>query len=342
MAPPQCFYGRTADFEVFGVHRMPSRILVLDGQERTGTHMKRYLLEAEAARLHPLDQFGREMQSCRGCGYGTFEFRIDRLIARVVDLLALAVEIGRNRNTPEVFEQLAEGPVDGPFEADDLLASVPARAPRTQMLRAPFPFETDLDVSLLPFLEVPHDAAPLATAFHGEGTLVVGRRVRFETEDLDTGSRGFVHDDSCADHLRVVEHEKLPCWQHVADVAEMPFGDLSAAPHEQLRGAPLAERELGDPSFGQIVVVVVYVDMSLHCAPKVRISRVQKQIYLHFAEREYPKTKAKVRIPPETNANLFAVAGRGYLRRSPSCKLFGLRIAVCGLFRTFVVAKRSS
>src|SRR5699024_1721968 len=148
--------------------------------------------------------------------------------------------------------------------------------------------------------------------------------VRFETEDLDTGSRGFVHDDSCADHLRVVEHEKLPRWQHVADVAEMPFGDLSAAPHEQLRGAPLAERELGDPSFGQIVVVVVYVDMSLHCAPKVRISRVQKQIYLHFAEREYPKTKANVRITAETKEKLCAVHVPVNLAQSPNWKLCGL------------------
>ena len=225
--------------------------------------MQRHLLEAEAALAHRPDQRRREVQPRRRRRHRPLEPRIDRLIARIVDLLAFAVQIGRNGDPAQVLQQLPERQVGRPFEPHLLLPAALAQPPGPQMPRASGMFERDLHGAFLPFLEVAHDARPHRGALHGEGPLVVGRIARLEAEDLDARTRRFVHDDPRPDHLRVVEHQQLPRRQHVAQVGEAPFGDRASAVDQQLRCAPLRERELRDPPVGQVVVVVVYVDMSL-------------------------------------------------------------------------------
>ena len=265
----QADHRRTAHLEMLGVHRMPRGVLVLDGQERARPDMERHLLEGESARLHLPDQLGREMQPGGRCGHRTFELRIDCLVARVVDLLALAVQVGRNRNPPEVFEQLPEGHRGRPLETHDALAAVVLDDPCTKVLGAAPAFEIDLHVPLFPLLAVAHDARPCAAARDGERPLVVGRVVRLETEDLDARPGGLVHDDPRPDHLRVVENQQLPGRQHVADVGETLFRDFSAAPDKQLRGAALGEREFGDPLVRKVVIEAADVDMSFHILPEI-------------------------------------------------------------------------
>ena len=267
--------------EVLGVHGMACGVALLDGQEGAGAHVERDLLEPEAPGAHRLDQLGREVQPRGRCRDRAFVARVDGLVARVVDLLALAVEVGRNGNAAQQFEQLAEREVGRPLETHGLLAPGVRRAPRPQALLASGVRKADFDAALLPFPEVAHDAAPLARAPHGEGTLVVGRGVRFEAEDLDAGARGLVHDDAGADYLRVVEHQQLAGGQHVAQVAEAALRDAAVAPHQQLRIAALRQGEFRDPLRGKRVVVVFDVDVSFHkfaCsqppfAPQRRVGR---------------------------------------------------------------------
>ena len=142
-----------------------------------------------------------------------------------------------------------------------MLAAAVLDEPRPQMLRAAFVLEVDLHIPLFPFLEVAHDARPFTPPDDGERPFVIGRIVRFETEHLDAGARRLVHDDPCANHLRIVEHQQLAFGQHVADVGEMRFADLPAAVNQQFRGAALGQRELGDPPVGQVVIEFVYVYM---------------------------------------------------------------------------------
>ena len=226
--------------------------------------MQRHLLEPEAARLHPLDQLRGKVQPRRRRRHRPFEFRIDGLVARIVDQLALAVQVGRDRDPAEVLEQLSEGHRRRPFETHGVFAAAVLCNPCPQVLRTAFMLEIDLHIALLPFLEVAHDARPLAGSRDGERPLVVGRVVGLEAENLDPRPRRLVHDDPRPDHLRVVEYQQLAGGQHVAHVGEMRLRDLPATVHEQLRRAPLRKREFGDPPVGQVVVESVYVDMSFN------------------------------------------------------------------------------
>ena len=250
---------------MLGVHRMLRGIVVLHGQEGPRPDVERHLLEPEPAGFHGVDQLGREMQAGGRRRHRPLEFRIDRLVARVVDLLALAVQVGRNRNPPEVLQQLPEAHRGAPLEAYDAFAAVVLDDPRPEM----FAVEINFHIPLLPLLAVAHDARPRAAARDGERPFVVGRVVRLEAEDLDTRSRRLVHDDPRPDDLRVVEDQQFARGQHVADVGEMPFGNPAAAPDEQFRGAALGEGEFGDPLLRKVVVVAVYVDMSFHILPEI-------------------------------------------------------------------------
>ena len=226
--------------------------------------MERHLLELEAPGLHPPDELLRKVQPGGGGGHRPLELRVDGLVARVVNLLALAVQVGRYGDAAQRLEQLSEGHVGRPLEAHPLLAAPLSHAPGAQVLGAALVVEVDFDVPLLPLLEVAHDARPLAGALDGKGALVIGRLAGLQAEDLDASSRGFVHDDAGADDLRVVEDQQLPGGELLADVGEMALGNLAVTVDQQLRGAALGKRELGDALLGQVVVVAVDVDMSFH------------------------------------------------------------------------------
>ena len=243
---------------------MRRRIAVFHGQKCSGPHVQGHLFERKPLRPHPLDQLRCEVQAGRRSGHGTFEFRIDGLVTGIVDLLTLAVQVRRDRNPAQMFQQLSERQISRPFEADDLLAAALALTPGQHPFRATFIFEIDHQRAVFPFFEVAHDAAPAARTFHGERPLVIRRIVRFEAEYLDPGPRRFVHDDPRPDHLGIVEHQQGPRRQYIADVAEAALRDFSPFVNKQLRCRTLLERILGDPLVGQVVVETVYVDMSFH------------------------------------------------------------------------------
>ena len=257
---------RAADLEVLGVHGVAAGVVVLDRQEGPGTHVQRHFVEFGPCIVQRRQKFRCEVQSGRRCGDRSLEFRIDRLVARIVDLLAVAVQIGRNRDLAQMFEQLPERKVGTPFEPHDLFAAAVADAIGPQLLRCAVEFEVDADGSLLPLLEVAHDAAPLARPLDGKGPFVVGRCVRFEAEDLDAGARRLVHDDAGPDHLRVVEDQHRTRRQDLAQIAEVSLGDRSVAIDKQFRGRTFGQRKFCNAFVRQRIVVVVDVDVSFHGA----------------------------------------------------------------------------
>ena len=82
-----------------------------------------------------------------------------------------------------------------------------------------------------------------------------------------------MHDDAGADDLRIVEDQQLPGGEHLADFGEAALRNLAAAVDQQLRGAPLLKRELGDALLGQVVVVAVDIDMSFHSLKRKFVQR---------------------------------------------------------------------
>ncbi len=162
-----------------------------------------------------------------------------------------------------MLQQLAEGHVGRPLEADQVLASAVLDHTGEQKFLAPPVLETDLQRPLLPLLQVAHDAAPDAPALHGEGALVVGRRMRFEAEHLDARPRRLVHDDAGADHLRVVEHEQRTGRKRLVEPSETALGNLSIPVNQQFRGRTFGQRKLGDPLVGERIVVVVDSDRAM-------------------------------------------------------------------------------
>ena len=153
-AVQQPFDGRAADLEMFGVHRVAAGVVVLDGKEGAGSDVERHLFELDACGAERRDQFGGEVQSRRRRGHRTFEFGVDGLVARIVDLLAVAVQVGRDRNPSQQFEQLSEREVGLPLEPHDLLAAAGARAVGAQLLRGAVEREVDHERSFH-FLRLP-------------------------------------------------------------------------------------------------------------------------------------------------------------------------------------------
>ena len=250
---------RQAHLEMLGMHRVVGGVLLLDGQERTRTHVQCNLLKLNALALQLLDQFRGEVQTRSRSRHRALETRIDGLVAGVVDLLALATQVGRNGNSTQLFEQLPERERCLPTETDNALTTLILNSFGNQTRGLTLVFEVDQQLALLPLFRVADNAAPLALAPHRKGTFVVGGRVGFEAENLDTGTRRFVHHDTGADHLGVVEDQHRPLGQHLANAIESALGDVARTIDQQFRLLALVERELCDSLVGQVVGVVVNI-----------------------------------------------------------------------------------
>ena len=278
--------------EVFGVHRMLRRVVALDRKECPRADVERHGLEFEPLAAHALDELLGKVEPCRGGGDRTLEFGIYGLVTRQVDLLAIAVEVGRDRYAAEVFEQLAEGHVGIPREAYDMLARAPLGDTGRETACAPLILEWYLHIAILPLLQIAYDATPAAGAARGKGPLVVGRIVRLKAEDLDTCPRGLVHDDAGAYDLRVVEYDECGRGQLLVDVAETALADGTVAVDKQFRVAAVRKRKFGYALLRQRIIEIVYVDVTFHCGcfgGKVTKSRLNPQ-YLDILGRAANKT----------------------------------------------------
>ena len=166
--------------------------------------------------------------------------------------------------------------------------------------------EVDRERTLLPLLEIAHDAAPRARSLDREGTFVIGRIVGLEAKDLDAGARRLVHDDAGADDLCVVEDQQRPFGQLFAQSAEAAFADRAVAVDEQFRGRAFAEREFRYALVGQFVVEFVDIDMAFHVRVvytcKITIKSAPTGNPTGFSRKKIGRIPKRVPFRPETGA----------------------------------------
>ena len=210
------------------------------------------------------DHLRREMQPGRRSGDRSLEPGVDRLVAAVVQLLALAAEVRRDRNPSELLEQLPERERRVPDELDDLMPAAVPGSGRFEPVGPSAEPECDLQRSVFPFFQIADDALPAAAAVRGKGALVIGGGVRLETEYFDARAGRLVENQPGSDHFRVVEYEHRTLGQKPPDPLEAVLGDAAVAADEQLRLLAPLERKFGDAPFGQRVVVVGYADVAFH------------------------------------------------------------------------------
>ena len=197
--------------------------------------MQRNTLKAKAFYAHILHQRLREVETRCGCCHRALIASIDSLVARVVNLLALAVEIWRDGYATELLEEFAKGAVGRPAHAHDMLACAALNNLGTQRMSLTREVEVDAYLALLPLLEVAHDAAPLTLATLLKGALIVRGVVRFEAEDLDARTRCLVHHDAGTHHARIVEYEHCARGQELCHIAEVTLGDGAVVVDKELR-----------------------------------------------------------------------------------------------------------
>jgi hypothetical protein len=124
--------------------------------------------------------------------------------------------------------------------------------------------ELNLHSALLPLLQATNNAAPLATTLRGERTLVVGRRMRLQAEDLYTRTCGLVHNDSGTDNAGIVEDKHSTLRQLRANLRKAGVRHLATSPAEQLGTVALSKRVLGYSLIRQRIIKIIYINMSFH------------------------------------------------------------------------------
>ena len=93
--------------------------------------------------------------------------------------------------------------------------------------------ELNLDIPLLPLLQVADDATPLALALNSKSALVIGRLMWLEAEDLDTRTRRLVHNHAGTNHLRVIKDEQRTLRQLLREVCKAALLDVTSAVNKQ-------------------------------------------------------------------------------------------------------------
>ena len=101
-------YGLARHGYDLGVHGVLVRIFNLDGLERAGAYVQRQFGRAYAARTQVIEHFLGEVQPRCRSGHRPFDARIDGLVGGLVALLALAVEVGRDRQLADGLQDLGE------------------------------------------------------------------------------------------------------------------------------------------------------------------------------------------------------------------------------------------
>ena len=88
--------GLSSHADVFSMHLMPLHLLALDWLERTSTHMEGEFLALYTMSIEIGQYLWREVQTCRWGCHTTFNFRVDGLVGRLIAILCLTIQIGRN------------------------------------------------------------------------------------------------------------------------------------------------------------------------------------------------------------------------------------------------------
>ena len=125
----QSLDGMTMHGDILRMHGMLTNRTALHGAERSGTDMQGDFFAFNTMRINITQYPFRKMQPCRRSSHAAFNLGIYRLIGRLVALLCLAVQVGRDGQFTQHIENV--GKVDVgivPLELNELAGSLLALA----------------------------------------------------------------------------------------------------------------------------------------------------------------------------------------------------------------------
>ena len=242
---------------MFRVHIVSPDRLAFHGTESPGPHVQGQFLDRYPFFPQGFQHGDAEMQpGRRGC-HRSFVLGIHRLIANLVILFRLPVQVWRDRDTPTTLQHFTETGrgIPGKFHDNIILFS---KFPcRSQLILFSLKPVMTKNRSLFPFLQISDHTFPLALPVSGKALHVVRRLVRFQTENLDHGSRDLLKKNPGIDHLRVVKHQHLPGIKNFRHLVKMPLVNPTLVINQQLRRLPVFQWKLGNPFVGQIIRVIL-------------------------------------------------------------------------------------
>ena len=181
--------------------------------------MKGQFLTINTSLIEGLEDTLREVKTSSRSSHRTLDFGIDSLVSRLVALLCLTIEVGRNRQLAYSIQKFCPSIVAIPRKFDDVGST---------MKSFPFTSQSHLltighlnlteELALFPFLQIAHQTIPLHTPFLGKVQLVIVRKSWFKAEHFDEGTLhplcGSLSEvQTCLDDLGIVEDHQGTCGQ---------------------------------------------------------------------------------------------------------------------------------
>ena len=232
--------GRVArDLAPFLVHHVLRWIFVAHRAERAGTDMQKHVRHFDAAGPQRVEQVGGEVQTRRGGRDRAARLRVHGLVPGDVARFVGALDIRRQRHMAVLLDR-----------AGHIAIRVQAHDARATGRRV-----HDFDA------EVGGDrdhAARAQFATRVNHRFVVVTIDRPEQQDLRRTAAFPMPQQSRAEHLGGVHHDRVAGRNHVGDVAERAMGDAAVAPvdHEQTARIARLDRTLRDALLRELVVIV--------------------------------------------------------------------------------------
>ena len=103
----QFLYRAAMHADVFRVHLVPGYFFAFHRFERARPDVERHLLAVDAVGIQIGQHAFGEMESGRGGSHAAFDFRVHRLVGRLVAFLCLAVQVGRDGQFAHGFQNFS-------------------------------------------------------------------------------------------------------------------------------------------------------------------------------------------------------------------------------------------
>ena len=183
------------------MHLVTAHGAALDGGKGAGSHMERDARLTDPPLLQLPEHPVGKVQPGGRCGDTPLDPRIDGLVGDEIGRLGVAIEVRRYRQLTHLLEDVGEGAIGIPREANQSVAD-PLHGERATRDRSG-------EAVLLPLRRIADHAVPGDAMVRGKGLLIELRLVGVETEDLDARACGAVEDHPRIDHPRVIHHHQI-------------------------------------------------------------------------------------------------------------------------------------
>ena len=249
--------------DVLRVHLVPFNLFAFHGFEGAGTHVQRQFFQLHALLAQSVEHARGEVQPGGGGGYRPFYLGVDRLVGLLVALLRLAVQVGRDGQFAEHFQDVGKGDFGiVPAEVHPVAGAVAGAPFGGQGERASFYGHLPLQCALFPLLQVAHHAEPRRVFGLLEVQCVVVGGDRLQAEHLNQCPCLLAEVQACLDDFGVVEYHQAAGRQMVGQGGETVFAHLAVAVEQQFGLVAHGQRVFGDAFVGQRVVELADADVS--------------------------------------------------------------------------------